>query len=218
MHVREPGPEAGTGSLLRETRGNSGLLLAMESGVIGKYAFSPAGQLLRGQRARGAPLRSLTRALWALAVRRISGRGRDGPLSSLLRAGVSLAVVLPTFEHLCRLRRVSPARRFSPRLGHGGQRGSPRAELHSSTQPHRAPSLWTPPGLPRSARLGHGRATRQRVAPLTERRARRGGAKRGGTTVRSTERSRAPRPGERGRGRRGGEGRSGAEHAQEERG
>lgn len=81
VHVREPGPEAGTGSLLRETRGNSGLLLAMESGVIGKYAFSPAGQLLRGRRARGAPLRSLTHCgPWPSGGSRAAGGTAPCPL------------------------------------------------------------------------------------------------------------------------------------------
>ena len=48
-----------------------------------------------------------------------------------------------------------------------GQRGSPRAELRPSTQPHRAPSLWTPPGRPRlppSVGLGHGRLAERRPA------------------------------------------------------
>lgn len=43
VHVREPGSRAATGRLLRETRGNSGLRLAMERGVRGKMCLLPRG-------------------------------------------------------------------------------------------------------------------------------------------------------------------------------
>lgn len=43
VHVREPGSRAATGRLLRETRGNSGLRLAMQRGVRGKMCLLPRG-------------------------------------------------------------------------------------------------------------------------------------------------------------------------------